>query len=182
MVAVIHSKPLEVKSCLHCGARHYRQKAKCCSHDCTTARAAAQARASRGPLRVAIEDGDYRMMVRELGNRTVRDENGCWIWQGRINSKGYPQGGNKWANTSIYRLVLEVKHGAPLGSQAAHHACGVTSCINPDHLVPVTHAENMAEMLARKSYVTRIAELEEALAEIDPGHPLLNRVPLSTAC
>lgn len=41
------------------------------------------------------------------------------------------------------------------------------------HLEPVTHRDNTAEMLARHSYLARIAELEEALASIDAGHPLL---------
>lgn len=56
---------------------------------------------------------------------------------------------------------------------AGHHTCGDSRCVNPDHLQPVTHRDNTAEMLARHSYLARIAELEEALATIDPSHPLL---------
>ena len=50
------------------------------------------------------------------------------------------------------------------------------TCVNPQHLQPVTNAANAAEMAARQGYVARIAELEAALAALDPRHPLLNRI------
>ena len=70
-------------------------------------------------------------------------------------------------------MAAELNAGKPLGSQPAHHKCGVPACVNPDHLVPVTHAENIGEMLARKYFVTRVRELEAALRELDEDHPLL---------
>ena len=75
-------------------------------------------------------------------------------------------------------MSLEAKHEAPLGSQAAHHICANTKCVNPEHLQPVTHRDNIAEMLARHSYLKRIAELEEAIKELAPNHEVLNRVPI----
>jgi hypothetical protein len=58
-------------------------------------------------------------------------------------------------------------------------------CVNPQHLVPVTHAENMAEMLARRAYRARIADqdaiiasLQAALRSVAPGHPMLVEVKL----
>lgn len=79
-----------------------------------------------------------------------------------------------------HRLMLQAQHdGAPLGVQAAHHRCANTMCINPDHLQPVTHRENIAEMLARRSYLNRITELEEALAALAPDHPVLNRIAVA---
>ena len=55
-----------------------------------------------------------------------------------------------------------------------------TMCVNPDHLQPVTYRDNIAEMLARSSYISRIAELEKALADISPEHPILKRIPLAS--
>ena len=78
----------------------------------------------------------------------------------------------------MHRLSLEAEHGASLGSQAAHHTCANARCVNPEHLQPVTHRENMAEMLARNSYLDRIAELEEVIRELAPNHEVLNRVPI----
>ena len=80
----------------------------------------------------------------------------------------------------VHRLILQAKHGGkPLGVQAAHHVCANTLCINPEHLQPVTHRDNTAEMLARHTYLHRIAELEEALAQIDPNHPALDRIEVA---
>ena len=78
----------------------------------------------------------------------------------------------------MHRLSLEAKYGAPLGSQAAHHVCANTRCVNPEHLQPVTHRDNTAEMMARRAYVDRIAELEEVIKELAPDHEVLNRVPI----
>jgi hypothetical protein len=46
--------------------------------------------------------------------------------------------------------------------------------VNPDHLQPVTHRENVAEMLTRKSYLNRIEELEARLRELSPNDALLD--------
>ena len=59
----------------------------------------------------------------------------------------------------------------------AHHKCANTACVNPNHLEPATAAENSLEMLARNSYLARIAELEGVIAELAPGHEVLTRVP-----
>lgn len=75
--------------------------------------------------------------------------------------------------------MLEAKLDAPLGTQAAHHVCANSKCINPEHLVPATNAANIAEMKARASYIARIDELEAALAQIAPSHELLRAAPVS---
>ncbi|NQE89602.1 HNH endonuclease [Nocardia terpenica] len=82
----------------------------------------------------------------------------------------------KKKNFPVHRMVLEAKLGAPLGVLAAHHKCGNSGCVNPDHLQPVTHAENTAEMLARQSYLARIEELESVVRLLAPEHDALNRV------
>lgn len=100
---------------------------------------------------------------------------GCWKWKGRTWKNGYAylHGGHGWPN-SAHRVVLQMTVGRPLNSHdAAHHVCANRACVNPDHLQLVTSASNMAEMLARKAYIGRIHELEEALREASPGHPLL---------
>lgn len=136
-------------------------------------------REKRSPLRVAIEDGDCAALIALVRERVEVDASGCWAWTGKVNNKGYPVlkcGGKHY---QVHRLVLEAKHGAPLGSQAAHHICANSICVNPDHLQPVTHRENMAEMLARRSYVERIRDLEAALAAVAPSHPLLSVIEVT---
>ena len=128
----------------------------------------------KSPLRRAIEAADHEQVIALIEARTKRVGN-CWIWQGRVRD-GYSEvrvGGRAYA---VHRLALESRWGKSLGSQAAHHICAVTTCVNPDHLQPVTARENTAEMLARTYMVGRIADLEAALRSVDPHHPLLAEI------
>ena len=54
-----------------------------------------------------------------------------------------------------------------------HHKCGVSRCFNPDHLQLVSQKDNIAEMKERNAYINRIQDLELALFEMCPNHPLL---------
>lgn len=152
------------------------------------AKAAAKAAAAlkapkdmRSLMRAGYEDGDYTKFLAGLKAKVFIAEGGCWEWQGRIKKKktdstGYPEMTISNKPVQVHRLVIEAREGKPLGVLAAHHTCANTICVNPDHLQPVTHRENMAEMLARNSLEARIVELEGALTEVAPTHPLLNRI------
>lgn len=109
--------------------------------------------------------GQYAEMIDKVLSYSHVDPQGCWNWP-NLTESGY-------AKNKLYRRVLEAKIGKSLGSQAAHHMCANSACVNPEHLQPVTHYDNVAEMLARHSYIKRIRDLESALKELDPEHPLL---------
>jgi hypothetical protein len=81
-----------------------------------------------------------------LVNKYLVDEvTGCWVWQGARNrTLGY---GYSWDN-ELKRKVLAhrllwVRHRGPI-PEGMHldHLCRNTGCVNPDHLEPVTNAEN----------------------------------------
>ena len=169
-----------VIECPRCGDifEHVGQGApKYCGSECRDAAVADRYRGLRGPLRVAYEDGDAKEFIRLVGEKATVDSSGCWVWQGKLSKDRYPVATIGGKAVLIYRAVLEAKEGAPLGSQAAHHKCANSRCVNPDHLQPVTHRENAAEMLARGSLTARIRELEAALEEFDPEHELLKVIP-----
>ena len=176
--------PKQVRgTCKVCGLEFIGYSKELCSRQCSSmARrkplTARPKQDKRSPLRRAYEDGDWPA-VRQilLANTTTVD--GCSIWLGRIK-RGDPQV-SLGASRDVHRLMLEAKHGAPLGSQAAHHTCGVPACINPEHLQPVTHSQNTAEMLARRTYVKRIEELESELRRLDPTNSLLDLIPVARA-
>jgi hypothetical protein len=128
-------------------------------------------RDTRSALTRAVESGDLDTLTGLLLKRVHVDGNGCWIWPTLDKAGKYPA--TPVAGKPLHRAVVEVKHGKPLGSQHAHHICAVTACVNPDHLQPVTHRDNVAEMLQRHTYLNRIGDLERALAALDPSHPLL---------
>ena len=149
----------------------------CCSDQCAEEHKRKLALDRRPPLRRACEENDHKGILEAIEERVRKTKSGCWEWP-QINAQGYPRMAIGSRVILVHRLSLEAKHGAPLGSQAAHHICANTKCVNPEHLQPVTHRENMAEMLARHSYLNRIAELEEVIKEIAPNHEVLDRVPV----
>lgn len=73
--------------------------------------------------------------------------NGCWLWTGALNPAGYGKYGDGLAHGAAFRLSGGVK---PDGMEL-DHLCRVRHCVNPEHLEPVTHLENMQRgMKARR--------------------------------
>ena len=179
MIDMGHAHPLEDRKCANCKGSYLASinGSKCCSRECTDEYMRRLALESRSPLRKAYEDGTPEQVLDILKELSTITEGGCWEWR-RLDRSGYPRVGIGKKDFLGHRLSLEMKYNAPLGSQAAHHICANTKCINPEHLQPVTHRENTAEMMARRAYVDRIAELEEAIKELAPDHEVLNRVPI----
>jgi hypothetical protein len=74
---------------------------------------------------------------------------GCWIWEGAKNRTGYGQialgtkeGGDK-RRVLAHRFAYEMLRGPIPEGLSLDHLCRTPACVNPAHLEPVTHAENM---------------------------------------
>lgn len=79
------------------------------------------------------------------------DDNGCWIWAGCKNVKGYGKfsvGGRRcnggrdwWTHRWVYAtFVGEIPEG-----MTVNHTCAKSSCCNPAHLGLMTVEENSAD-------------------------------------
>jgi hypothetical protein len=79
-----------------------------------------------------------------LFRQKVRVEaNGCHIWIGCRDEHGYGKllsRGKKW---SAHRFAYESARGPIPSGLTLDHLCRVPSCVNPDHLEPVSLRENI---------------------------------------
>jgi hypothetical protein len=89
-----------------------------------------------------LKDQVLRQKVLRQSRSTI---DGCWFWEGPLTSDGrygrlnVPRLGEQMAHRVAYRIFVgEIPEGLTLD-----HLCGVTRCVNPAHLEPVTMRENV---------------------------------------
>lgn len=76
---------------------------------------------------------------------------GCWLWEGRLDRNGY--GHVKYQNRSwlAHRIVYTLLRTDVPAELHLDHLCRNTSCVNPDHLEPVTALVNTRRGLRFKN-------------------------------
>lgn len=95
--------------------------------------------------------GSYASLADRIGpDRYIVEDRGydtpCWIWQGSKDAQGYGRlycrsrpGSNSFR---AHRLSYEVHVGAIPEGLELHHDCCQQSCLNPEHLRPLSRAEH----------------------------------------
>lgn len=98
---------------------------------------------------------DMRFMLERVDNIKARifekvemvTECGCWIWMGALTTKNY--GEMRFRDSPgpelflVHRIAFFLFRGAIPEELELDHLCRTTVCVNPWHLEPVTHEENM---------------------------------------
>lgn len=62
-----------------------------------------------------------------------------------VDSDGYARVWHEGRQWLAHRLIWTLVHGPIADGLEIHHACRRRSCTNEAHMVPMTHAEHMAE-------------------------------------
>jgi hypothetical protein len=87
-----------------------------------------------------------------------KSEDECWEWKGYKNDDGY---GRTWINDKGYyahRVIYDLAYPNTISLSAPEstsdngfllHTCDNPSCCNPKHLFVGTHADNMADKVAK---------------------------------
>ncbi len=88
-------------------------------------------------------------------------DNGCWLWLRKRNNVGYGTLNVFGGFALAHRLAYELYVGAVPDGLVLDHQCETRTCVNPHHLKPVTHQENilrgngLAAQNARKTHCLR---------------------------
>ena len=117
-------------------------------------------------------------------------ESGCWIWMGRICTKGYGQCIRMGRSIMAHRLFYSAHKGEIPQGMLVCHKCDTRLCVNPAHLFLGSHDENMFDMTNKGRQATlrgaangraRLSESDVAAirASAEPTSILLRRFGVS---
>jgi HNH endonuclease len=70
-------------------------------------------------------------------------ESVCWVWQRARTRTGYGQAFDGRMMRPAHRVYYDREYGKVSEGLILDHLCRVRACVNPAHLEPVTHAENV---------------------------------------
>ena len=77
---------------------------------------------------------------KDIDSRIFKPPDGCWLWEGATSHDGYARAHGKYLHRTMYEQhVGTIEDGLTLD-----HKCRVRHCVNPEHLAPMTLAENIA--------------------------------------
>ena len=100
------------------------------------------------PRRASRIQGSMHSLVSTLPKRfwekiEPEPNSGCWIWIGASKQYGYGCFGWLGKIELAHRLIYRHMVGSIPDDLELDHKCRFPACVNPRHLEPVTHRENM---------------------------------------
>lgn len=106
-------------------------------------------------------------LEQKLSNNTRRFD-GCWLWTGPTNDRGY---GMLWIDSHpvrAHRVAFALAFGDLDDVEKVLHSCDNPPCVRPEHLFLGTQQDNLADARAKgRAYVLGIPKIPpEARAQI----------------
>jgi hypothetical protein len=88
---------------------------------------------------------------------------GCWLWTGRAEVGGYGRIWYQNRNRLVHRVSYEWERGPIPDGLTIDHLCRQPSCVNPDHMEPVSIGVNVRR--------GRVGENNRVKTHCPQGHP-----------
>lgn len=101
-----------------------------------------------------------RWIVEDRGHDTP-----CWVWQLATKNGGYGVLMADGRTQVAHRYYYEQIHGKLPRRAQLDHLCRVRLCVNPDHLEPVTNAENSRRGVNSKLTLGDVEQIRAWLAK-----------------
>jgi hypothetical protein len=104
----------------------------------------------------------------------VRKTRSCWLWTGKLTHLGYARVAWNGRLQMAHRVAYEMLVGSIPKGMTLDHLCRRRHCIKPDHLEPVSLAENLRRgespfaRNARKTHCPQGHAYDEANTYIQP--------------
>jgi len=101
-----------------------------------------------------------------------KQKDGCWVWTGHRTSDGYGCFRVNQKPTRANRASYVMFNGVLSQKEVVRHTCDNPLCVNPDHLLKGTHADNVNDKVMRNRAPSilnqsQVLEIKELLIKND---------------
>jgi hypothetical protein len=87
-----------------------------------------------------------------LTRRSVVDPSGCIVWIGPVDKDGYGKFTKKGFPDRAHQAAYVVANGPIPEGHIVRHTCDNPPCINPNHLIDGTFADNASDRVQRERF------------------------------